>query len=350
MKTAYVGTKGYQAPELLLKRKYTNKCDVFSVGVIMFILMTGYPPLEQADANDNWYRKVCQKKYSAFWNKHRGCGLEGTDNGMDKARDLIEKMLCYQPTERLKTEAIKEHPWIQMKKLGSDELFQTMKNKHASAVAKKKNDSAKQEQLQTSIVMRDIAGEEIPAVPKAGHNLPPATTFAILSEDGDEDENQLLNRLSHLLDVFAELINSKGGRSKRAARGDGPDFWTVTGQCMSADNEFMTVSSQIVQKEVKGKNRHLLSFKVGSKNLGARLNMVEYIKNQFTINWDDSVTMDDLETTADYDEDYDYAADFADLHAQVDNFLKSKQDSEDNEPLPEAASPADAEEEVEAKA
>ncbi len=41
MKTTYVGTRGYQAPELLLNQKYDLKCDVFSVGVILFILMAG---------------------------------------------------------------------------------------------------------------------------------------------------------------------------------------------------------------------------------------------------------------------------------------------------------------------
>ena len=41
MKTTYVGTRGYQAPELLLNQKYDAKCDIFSVGVILFILMAG---------------------------------------------------------------------------------------------------------------------------------------------------------------------------------------------------------------------------------------------------------------------------------------------------------------------
>lgn len=41
MKTTYVGTRGYQAPELLLNRAYDLKCDIFSVGVILFILLAG---------------------------------------------------------------------------------------------------------------------------------------------------------------------------------------------------------------------------------------------------------------------------------------------------------------------
>ena len=36
-----IGPRGYQAPELLLNQKYDAKCDIFSVGVILFILMAG---------------------------------------------------------------------------------------------------------------------------------------------------------------------------------------------------------------------------------------------------------------------------------------------------------------------
>ena len=41
MKTTYVGTRGYQAPELLLDKPYDLTCDVFSAGVVLFILLTG---------------------------------------------------------------------------------------------------------------------------------------------------------------------------------------------------------------------------------------------------------------------------------------------------------------------
>eukprot|EP01083_Nonionella_stella_P098335 276485_1 len=44
MKTIYVGTSAYQAPGILLNQKYDLKCDIFPVGVIVFILMVGYPP------------------------------------------------------------------------------------------------------------------------------------------------------------------------------------------------------------------------------------------------------------------------------------------------------------------
>ena len=52
-----VGTLGYMAPELLLECKYQpNMADFFSLGVIIFILVTGHLPFEEATINDRHYK------------------------------------------------------------------------------------------------------------------------------------------------------------------------------------------------------------------------------------------------------------------------------------------------------
>ena len=90
MKTTYVGTRGYQAPELLLNRAYDLKCDIFSVGVILFILLAGClvyiyitcdyafckliniwykytdPPFEQASKNDKWFKLLMKGNIEKF--------------------------------------------------------------------------------------------------------------------------------------------------------------------------------------------------------------------------------------------------------------------------------------------
>eukprot|EP01084_Bolivina_argentea_P264255 447576_1 len=50
-----VGTRGYQAPEILKKKEYTPACDIFSCGVVLFILLAGYPPFECASPKCKWY-------------------------------------------------------------------------------------------------------------------------------------------------------------------------------------------------------------------------------------------------------------------------------------------------------
>ena len=51
------GTPEYVAPEVISKKPYTNKCDMWSVGVIMYILLCGYPPFGEENSK-LLYRKI----------------------------------------------------------------------------------------------------------------------------------------------------------------------------------------------------------------------------------------------------------------------------------------------------
>merc|ERR1719326_1203852 len=94
MRTSYVGTRGYQAPELLTRKSYTKACDIFSCGVVLFILLTGYPPFDQAAKTDKWYRPLAKGDAKAFWKQHKGCGVPAD------CQSLIEKMLIYKAQDR----------------------------------------------------------------------------------------------------------------------------------------------------------------------------------------------------------------------------------------------------------
>ena len=95
----------YQSPEILLSKPYTFSCDIFSIGVILFVLLTGYPPFQIATIDDRWYRKIARGKMKKFWKQHRGCGLG------PYAIDLITKMLAFDPNTRITIDDIKKHAW-----------------------------------------------------------------------------------------------------------------------------------------------------------------------------------------------------------------------------------------------
>jgi len=93
MKTTYVGTRGYQAPELLLEKPYDLTCDIFSAGVVLFILLTGYPPFEQAQVSDRWFKPLAKGDYEKFWKSHNGCAIANDA----KVKDLLQRMLQFDP-------------------------------------------------------------------------------------------------------------------------------------------------------------------------------------------------------------------------------------------------------------
>lgn len=137
MKTYRVGTKGYQAPEVLLRRGYTLKCDLFSTGVLLFVILTKHPPFRQAVSEDQWFRQIAKKQFAAFWAKHP------RDNLSKGVKDMICKMLCYQPLDRLTIGGLAAHPWMTKGVYSKSQLNKIMDAKKNNATMGRLNDSAR---------------------------------------------------------------------------------------------------------------------------------------------------------------------------------------------------------------
>lgn len=144
MKTCWVGTKGYQAPELILNRPYTNKCDVFSTGVVLFTLLTGHQPFKRAAANDPWYKCIAAKKYYKFWKSH------SKDQLSENVKNILEMMMAYQPRERWTIPQLQDHPWCKENSYSEGELVKVMRALHSKTVQNKRNDQNRQERHQQS--------------------------------------------------------------------------------------------------------------------------------------------------------------------------------------------------------
>jgi serine/threonine protein kinase len=149
MRTFYVGTRGYQSPEILKKKDYTTACDIFSCGVVLFILLAGYPPFEAATPKCRWYAPLANGNAREFWKQHRGCGIPGP------AKDLITRMLWYDFNKRISIRGIKKHKWYNGSSLNAKELASELRKLHRLMEIKRREDSEKQKQLQDSI-KRDI--------------------------------------------------------------------------------------------------------------------------------------------------------------------------------------------------
>jgi len=97
------GTPGYVAPEILKGAKYGTEVDMWSCGVIVYILLGGYPPFHD-DNHAVLYRKIKAADYSfepQYW-----------EQVSDDAKDLIRKMLVVNPESRLSADQALRHPWF----------------------------------------------------------------------------------------------------------------------------------------------------------------------------------------------------------------------------------------------
>merc|ERR1712070_198177 len=115
MKTA-CGTWAYCAPEVLRLRQtshggYDSKCDIFSVGVILFIILAGYHPFDPEGTNSD--RKMQQLILANEWDFDD----PAWDEVSEKAKDLIRKMMEPDPQERISAAEVLRHPWVQGKVL-----------------------------------------------------------------------------------------------------------------------------------------------------------------------------------------------------------------------------------------
>uniref|UniRef100_A0A0B6YCF0 Protein kinase domain-containing protein n=1 Tax=Arion vulgaris TaxID=1028688 RepID=A0A0B6YCF0_9EUPU len=97
------GTPGYVAPEVLAQQPYGKEVDCWSIGVIAYILLCGYPPFY--DENDaELFKQILKAQYefdSPFW-----------DEISESAKDFIRHLMCKESKERYTCKNSIAHPWI----------------------------------------------------------------------------------------------------------------------------------------------------------------------------------------------------------------------------------------------
>lgn len=108
------GTPGYVAPEVLAQKPYSKAVDCWSIGVITYILLCGYPPFYE-ETETRLFSKIMKAQYefdSPFW-----------DNISESAKDFIRNMMQKNPSMRYTTDQALRHPWIIGKTARSQDIY-----------------------------------------------------------------------------------------------------------------------------------------------------------------------------------------------------------------------------------
>lgn len=120
------------APEVFNQVVYDEKCDIWSIGVIMYAMLTGKPPFFGASDEE----VIERVKIGKFPKDRKKLLLNFIwivleEKGISKeAQDLIEKMLTFNPEYRVSAREAISHPWIQKKGVKNTNLSHAQEALH----------------------------------------------------------------------------------------------------------------------------------------------------------------------------------------------------------------------------
>ncbi|XP_059098054.1 calcium/calmodulin-dependent protein kinase type II delta chain-like isoform X7 [Tigriopus californicus] len=190
----FAGTPGYLSPEVLKKEPYGKAVDIWACGVILYILLVGYPPFWDEDQ----HRLYAQIKAGAY-----DYPSPEWDTVTPEAKNLINQMLTVNPQKRIKSEEALKHPWI----CNRDRVASVVHRQETVDCLKKFNARRKLKGaiLTTMLVSRNFSTRSIASKGKSdGSQVKESTDSSTTLEDDDSKDA----KMNHVRSSTVQLRNS----------------------------------------------------------------------------------------------------------------------------------------------
>ncbi|XP_034471036.1 calcium/calmodulin-dependent protein kinase type II delta 1 chain isoform X12 [Hippoglossus hippoglossus] len=198
----FAGTPGYLSPEVLRKDPYGKPVDMWACGVILYILLVGYPPFWDEDQH-RLYQQIKAGAYdfpSPEW-----------DTVTPEAKDLINKMLTINPAKRVTATDALKHPWICQRST----VASMMHRQETVECLKKFNARRKLKGaiLTTMLATRNFSAKSL-LNKKTDGVKEPQTTVIHNPADGNKESSESANTTIEDEDVRAYLLSMKARKQE----------------------------------------------------------------------------------------------------------------------------------------
>jgi len=122
------GSPNYMAPELFSTKPYIGeKADLYSAGVLLFIMVARHPPFKVAAIQDARYKLFCFQN-EMFWKNMAVGKPPGTFS--TELKGLVNGLLAFNPSMRLSIAEIKSHPWYNGPIMSKEEITKELTERH----------------------------------------------------------------------------------------------------------------------------------------------------------------------------------------------------------------------------
>jgi len=171
------GTPGYMAPEVYGSKGAEGydgfSADIWACGVILFIMLAGFPPFQKPSNSDWWFNKLSTNRHSLFWAAHARSAYFS-----EQTKDFINKILNPDPAKRMSIADMKKHPWWKGAIVSNAQLVaELQRRKHTvDEVKERERERKRGERGLEADVMRGLGDEGVEgedALPLS----PPKLTF-----------------------------------------------------------------------------------------------------------------------------------------------------------------------------